>query len=163
MKWIIAIAFIALSSSCLSYNGISAEEILFNKVIEASKSSNRRGLSDKDYARVSEYLSQGKSRWIELYPILHKDPFRGVTFFQEGLNIAMAYALPENPVAVLKFVDGENVNEICGLPFIEPAPDEIRNYIQKTIVAIGKVKTGGYWKVQCINLLNRRFSAENLP
>lgn len=161
MKWIVIITLAIFCISCSSGNYKSAEKILFDKVVAASKNSDGKDLSDDDFEKISEYMSQGKERWIRLYPILNKEPFLGVASLQEGLNIAMAYALSDNPGEVLKFVDDNNVGEICGAPFIEPTDDEINNYFVKTNIALNKLKTGGCWKDRCLFNLRRTMTGKS--
>lgn len=157
MKWLIIIISPLFSLSCTSANLHSAEQILLDKVIVASKINDSNTLSVDDYDKISEYISLGRTRWIELYPLLNKAPFLGETSFQEGLDIAMAYALPENPPEVLKFVDESNVDKICGMPFIEPNQDEIKNYLSQTRIALGKLPAGLPWKSKCMSNLNKFF------
>jgi hypothetical protein len=155
MKWLLIITFTLISLSCSSNNLKSAERLLYDKVIIASKTNDSNNLSDVDYDQISEYISQGKSRWIELYPILNRSPFLGATSFQEGLNISMAYALPKNPLKILKFVDKNNVGYICGAPFIEPTQDEVDDYFSQASMALKNLSPGGQWKNECIFNLNK--------
>ncbi|MEG3135057.1 hypothetical protein SC206_15970 [Rouxiella sp. T17] len=157
MKIFIVFIFILFFSSCSLNNSKSTEQALFDKVIAASKDNDGKNLSDVDYDRVLKYISKGKTRWITLYPILNKKPFLDTTFFQEGLNIAMAYALPKSPLEVLKYVDLKNIDDICGAPFIETTFAEKKRYLLKSIKAINKVTSGGQKEYVCIFNLNIAF------
>lgn len=154
MKWPFVVAIALFSLMCSSAEIKSSEEILADKVLTASGSNDSTQLSEKDYEQITAYLSEGRAYWIGLYPVLTRSPFLGQTSFQEGLNIAMAYALPANPAKVLMFLNEENVNAICGVPFIEPAPDEVLLYVAKSTAALSKLNSGVYWKERCMTVLN---------
>ncbi|MBB5412423.1 hypothetical protein HDG34_006395 [Paraburkholderia sp. HC6.4b] len=71
-------------------------------------------------------------------------------------GIALAYALPRNPTAVLKVVDpveGDShilaVSRVCGIPFIDDAP---KNYKAKALHGVSAVTTA---KVRCLDALRR--------
>ncbi|MDQ1212469.1 hypothetical protein [Pantoea anthophila] len=154
MKWPFVVAIALFSLMCSSAEIKSSEEILADKVLTASRSNDSTQLSEKDYEQITVYLSEGYAYWIGLYPVLTRSPFLGQTSFQEGLNIAMAYALPANPAKVLMFLNEENVNAICGVPFIEPARDEVLLYVAKSTAALSKLNSGGDWKERCMTVLN---------
>ncbi|MFW0699398.1 hypothetical protein [Pantoea sp. R13S299] len=155
MKWLIIVVLTLFSVSCSSRGVKSAEQCLSDKVITASRNNDSSSLSDTDFDRITEYLSQGRTRWIEFYPILNQSPFLGATSFQEGLDIAMASALPENPESVLKYVNQDNVNKLCGMPFIEPTPDETETYFLKTRAALINLASQSDRKKSCLAVLER--------
>jgi hypothetical protein len=158
MKWLIIVVLTLLSTACSTGNFKSAEQCLSDKVLTASRNNDSTTLSDADYDQITEYITQGKSGWIKLYPVLNRSPFLGATSFQEGLDIAMAYALPENPEAVLKFVDQSNVNKLCGMPFIEPTPDETEAYFLQTRVALNRLTSEEGWKKRCLAVLENSYA-----
>lgn len=157
MKWPLIIMLFAIA--CSSNAIASKEALLLNKVFTAIRNDSDNEITEIDYEHISRYISQGKSRWIALYPNLSKSPFLGMTSFQEGLNISMAYALPENPSTVFRFVNESNINAICGLPFIEPTQDEIETYFLSTVRSIGNMLSSGYWEKRCLSHLNTAFIA----
>lgn len=157
MKWVYMIIMTLVCISCSSGHFTSPEKILFDKVVAASKYNDGNGLSEDEYDQISDYIAQGKTRWIALYPTLKRAPFLGITSLQEGVDIAMAYALPENPNAVLNFVNDENVNYICGVPFIEPDINEINSYFHRTRKALSELKSATPWKEKCMLNLRRAF------
>lgn len=152
MRWLIFI--IIFTASCSSNNPKYTEQRLFDKVLAASDTHDATALTETDYDNVSGYISQGESRWIALYPRLSQAPFPGVTAFQEGLPVSMAYALSANPAAVIKFLNNTNITLICGMPFIEPTPDEIADYFIKTRRALEKLASGGDEQQRCLTRLN---------
>lgn len=159
MKWIHAVLFI-LFFSCYSNANSHRELVVFEKVGEAIKNKNSASISDDEYDDVSNYISEGKKRWVDLYPALKKEPFSGVASFQEGLDISMAYALSQNPAEVIKFIDKSNVEFICGVPFIEPTQDEINEYYSKARLAILGVRSKSIWKDRCLFTLDKAMAGE---
>lgn len=162
MKIISLIVILLFSISCSSSKVTFEDQRLFDKVISAKKSHDIKNLSEEDYDTIVLNLSRGKDRWIEIYPDLKQPPFTGVTYLQEGLNIAMASALPENPSAVLKFVNETNVEFICGIPFIEPTPAEVEAYYVKASTAINDLASGLSWKKRCLLTLKKAMTIETL-
>ncbi|WP_288475284.1 hypothetical protein [uncultured Pantoea sp.] len=157
MKGLIILLLTLLSSSCSSEKVLSTAPYLSDKVRMASESNDSSTLSDDDYDQITAYLSQGRWRWIAFYPILKQSPFLGATSFQEGLDIAMAYALPENPEMVLKFVNQSNVNKLCNMPFIEPTPDERERYFLQTRAALNRLTTRKEWGEKCLAVLENNY------
>lgn len=153
MKKLIPMTLLFIVLSCTSNNVKTTEHILFDKVVFAIKSGDIQSFSEFDYEHISTYISNGVARWVDLYPKLSKEPFLGITSFQEGLNIAMAYALSVNPSEVLKFVNGSNVDYICGVPFIEPTQGEIDSYYLKAHAALKKITSDSHWKEKCLSIL----------
>lgn len=155
MMRLAATLLIILSVACTSIQTRPSELVLFDKIITASKTNDINALSENEYDRLVEYISEGKTRWIELYPILKKQPFLGITSLQEGLNISMAYALPENPAVVLRFINDTNINDICGIPFIEPTHQEIEDYYLKTQTGLKNLILQSPVKNKCLYTLTR--------
>lgn len=161
MKFLLIATLLLFIFSCSSNKFRSTEENLFDKVFAASELKDSTNLTDIDFDQILLYISKGKVRWIDLYDLLNKDPFLSVAFFQEGLKISMAYALPERPSEVLKFVDESNVKFICGIPFIEPSQSEVDSYYLKTTTALKNITFNEYWKNKCLMTLNEAMSRKN--
>ncbi|MDU4092716.1 MAG: hypothetical protein E7H57_05510 [Pantoea sp.] len=159
MKWLPLIPLF-FSSPCFSDTSYLKEQRIYNKVTTAISTGNSKVISENEYEDISGYISEGQQRWINLYPKLNKKPFLRVTYFQEGLDISMAYALSENPSEVLKFVNERNVNFICGIPFIEPTQDEIKKYYSKTRAAIMSVNSDTIWKDKCLNTMDKVIASD---
>lgn len=153
MKLLAATLLIILSAACPPTLAGSSEQNLFDKIITASRTYDISAISENEYDQLVEYISEGRTRWIDLYPTLSQHPFLGITSLQEGLNISMAYALPINPSEVLKFVNNKNVNFICGMPFIEPTQQEIEHYYSKTKSALDHLVSPNAWGEKCLYTL----------
>lgn len=162
MKWSFMILWL-FAAGCTFNKGYASEHLLFEKIQNAIHLNNSANISDSEYEDLLSYISEGKERWIDLYPDLNNAPFLGMTFFQEGLNVSMAYALPENPAEVLKFVDENNISSVCGAPFIEPAVDEINAYYLKARAAITALSSDIRWKARCLATLNRVMAKDIAP
>lgn len=155
MKWIPFIVALFFPLSSHSGNESITDQVIFNKVTGAINSEDSSNISEREYDQISRLISSGDARWINLYPKLTKQPFLGMTAFQEGLNVSMAYALTKNPSDVLKFVNEGNVDDICGIPFIEPTQREVIAYYEKAKTKIIAVSGKALWKNKCLLILEK--------
>ncbi|WP_311790926.1 MULTISPECIES: hypothetical protein [Pantoea] len=155
MKWLVIIILLLPLAMCAANPHDDKEQVAYRKIKMAIHKNNSNHIALSEYDEVLNYISKGKSQWISLYPELIKPPFLGVAYFQEGLNISMAYALAENPAEVLKFVDINNVDGICGAPFIEPTQQELNSYFIKARAALMATSSKNTWKSRCLMRLDR--------
>ena len=102
-----------------------------------------RALSENDEANwdfVFEKVASGDKEWIYAF----------TTFIAPGADagnatgvlVALAYALPNNPSAVLSLGNntiGPSLARICDLPFIEPEYEFIADYGKRTLAALRQV------------------------
>lgn len=99
-------------------------------------------LYDTDrWGAVESHIAAGEPEWIALAAKLAPGSDASTA---EGLGISLAYALPKKPSAVLQIVslnanDVLGVDKVCGLPFIEPAADEIAAYKRQAPAAVRAV------------------------
>jgi hypothetical protein len=114
-------------------------------------------LSDQASERLFNSIETGNAEWVALAPKL---AIGADGADAEGLGIALAYALPKNPTAVLGVVDpieGDGhilaVSRICGIPFIEEIP---KDYKTKTLKAVAAT-TGVDAKIKsrCLEALSK--------
>jgi hypothetical protein len=85
-------------------------------------------------------IASGNSAWVRLAPGLAQGTDAGNS---TGLTVALAKALPRNPAAVLAILDKApliSAGAVCGVPFIEPSAQEVREYLDKTIPAVTRIK-----------------------
>jgi hypothetical protein len=116
-----------------------------------------RSLDDAAVDRLFERIGTGRAEWVALAPQLAVGADGANA---EGLGIALAYALPKNPAAVLKAVDpveGDShilaVSRVCGMPFIDEAP---KNYKTKALRAVASVTTANpHVKARCLDALRK--------
>lgn len=157
MRYVFIILTIMLTSSCSSPPSKTVEDKLYEKVLTAINKNDREDLSEPDFDAISAYVAKGKSRWLSLYPQLGREPFSGMASFQEGLDISMAYALPENTTATLELVNKENIGKVCGIPFIEPTKKEVDDYYSKALKALESSVDDNQRRQACIAELNSSF------
>lgn len=97
---------------------------------------------DGQFDAVLERIATGNAAWVELAPRLAQGTDGSASI---GLTIALATALPKNPAAVLRVLDDGPVlgaSAVCGVPFIEPAPGDVKAYLDRTIPAVSDVPEG---------------------
>lgn len=85
-------------------------------------------------------VESGDARWLAVADALADGTDAGDT---EALRISVAMALRKNPGAVLAMADTKMpfaLPEICGAPFIEPAPDFYRRYLRDARRALDRYK-----------------------
>ncbi|QCP54382.1 hypothetical protein FAZ95_36190 [Trinickia violacea] len=89
---------------------------------------------------VLDRIASGKAAWVRLAPGLAQGTDAGDS---TGLTVALARALPKNPTAVLAALDEGPVigpAAVCGVPFIEPSPQEVHEYLGRAIPAVTHVE-----------------------
>ena len=148
---------LALICSC-SHSKEESEDRLYGNVLSAIDNMKASNLSYADFDNILEYISTGEARWLVLYPKLRKEPFLGMTYFQEGLDISMSYALENNAYETLKYINAENFDKICGLPFIEPTDEEIKTHYLKARKSLEKYRIKNDKAAYCLSNLEK-----NLP
>ncbi|MDR5782316.1 hypothetical protein QCE63_23210 [Caballeronia sp. LZ065] len=97
---------------------------------------------DGQFDAVLDSIASGNAAWVELAPRLAQGTDASASI---GLTIALATALPKNPAAVLSVLDDGPVlgaAAVCGAPFIEPAPGEMKAYLDRAIPAVSDVPEG---------------------
>ncbi len=90
---------------------------------------------------VIDRMGDGNAGWIALAPKLAPGSDAGSS---EDLGIALAFALPKNPRAVLAALDLGNgivlgADRVCGAPFIEDTVKDIPAYRRRAIRAVKAV------------------------
>lgn len=102
-----------------------------------------RELNDEDrFDAVLDRIGQGSADWIALAPRLAPGTDAAAA---EGLGIALAHALPLNPVAVLRAtgVDDDGavgIKRVCSIPFIETSPSYNGAYARRALAALSAVR-----------------------
>ena len=92
-----------------------------------------------DWDRVMDKVDAGDGRWIALVPLLAPGADAGTA---EELPIALAFALPHNPRAVLTVLagkDGFRAEDVCSAPFIEDTVRDIPGYLRSAKAAVARV------------------------
>lgn len=89
---------------------------------------------------VLDRIASGNAAWVRLASGLAQGTDAGDS---TGLTVALAKALPRNPAAVLAALnDGPVIGPaaVCSVPFIEPSPQEVREYLGQAIPAVTRVE-----------------------
>ncbi|MGF6604836.1 hypothetical protein P3T23_009592 [Paraburkholderia sp. GAS448] len=112
-----------------------------------------------EYDRVLNHIQNGNGRWIALAPRLAPGTDAGTA---EDLGIALAYALPENPEAVLSVIDGKDgpvigVSRVCGVPFIEGTIGDVHAYTERAVAAVSRADRPdlAHVRLACLDALQR--------
>ena len=97
-----------------------------------------RLLANGDYERVMDRIDTGDARYVALALKLAPGADAGAA---EELPIALAFALPRNPRAVLAVLgpNGFPVEDVCSAPFIEDTVKDIPGYIRRAERAVSAV------------------------
>ncbi|CAD6514224.1 hypothetical protein ACFQ3P_04325 [Paraburkholderia sabiae] len=85
---------------------------------------------------VLDKIASGNTAWVRISRDLATGTDAGDS---TGLSVALAKALPKNPKAVLAVLDDGPVtgaSVVCGVPFIEPTPREVKDYLNRAIPAV---------------------------
>ncbi|MBE1159483.1 hypothetical protein [Dyella acidiphila] len=115
------------------------------------------GLGDR-FDGVLDRIDTGDADWIALVPRLAQGTDAGNS---EGLSIALAYALPKNPAAVLAVVteDGGilSVSRVCSIPFIEDSVKDRPGYKRQALRAMEAVRVAALQRAKesCFAVLSR--------
>ena len=85
---------------------------------------------EENWESVLSKMESGSPAWLSLAPSLRKGTDAGGT---EGLDFAVARALPKAPQIVLGLIGSDfKVNDVCTSPFIEAEPGGEERYLLKT-------------------------------
>ena len=87
---------------------------------------------------VMDQVSAGGTDWIKLTRELRSATDAGKS---TSLRVAMASALPENPIEILSSVNIRFMfDDACGFPFIEAEQDYLENHFKSSMAALEKAK-----------------------
>ena len=90
----------------------------------------------KDWEKLLDVISTGNSKWVKIAVLLRPETDAGKT---TGLQVAMAYALPNAPENVLPTIGhGFEFDDVCGFPFIEPEQSFLKDHYEKSMKALEK-------------------------
>jgi hypothetical protein len=156
MKNIAYLGGLLLAWSCISHAAtLTPAEISSEIELHGAKAVVQKLYSAGLFDQVLDDIAAGQSAWIQLAPGLARGTDAGTS---EGLIIALAHALPNNPKAVLEVLDTGSVisaHAVCGVPFIEPTPQEIAAYLERAIPAVEAVQESTQFPMRedCLQVL----------
>ena len=141
MRWIIFALALLTANDALAAVALTPEGIARDIEANGAKAVVDRLWNSGDYDRLLDHIDKGTSAWVALAPKLAAGTDAGSS---EELSIALAYALPRNPEAVLAVLDPKNAalepDMVCSAPFIEDTVKDIPRYIKRTKAAVSRVK-----------------------
>jgi hypothetical protein len=161
MKYFSVLVAALLVASSVSAAVLSPDEIAKDIKMHGAHAVVARLLTNGDYDRVMDKVDTGDARWVALVPLLAPGADAGAA---EELPIALAFALPRNPQAVLSVVGGKSgfpAEDVCSAPFIEGTIDNIPAYIKKAEAAVSRVSEPGLAEVKakCLGELKKAAAA----
>ena len=123
------------SSEDMPDAGQIAREIDMNGARKTVMSLDSKG----QFEAVLTRIASGDPAWVSLARSLAQGTDASDS---TGLIIALATALPKNPVAVLRTLDDGpplTASAVCGAPFIEPAEGDVKAYLAQATPAVAGV------------------------
>ncbi len=94
---------------------------------------------EPNYDIVLEHIAEGSNGWIRIAGEIA--PYTDATF-SEGLRVALADALVENPAGVLRFIGSEeHFDQACGYPFVRQTDHYLRQHQKAALAALNRVRT----------------------
>jgi hypothetical protein len=94
---------------------------------------------EPNYDIVLEHIAEGSNGWLKIAAEIA--PFTDSTF-SEGLRVALADALVENPAGVLRLIGTEeHFDQACGYPFVRQTDHYLRQHQKAALAALNRVKT----------------------
>jgi hypothetical protein len=154
------VALTLLAGQAVAKSALSPEAIIAEINRNGATATVRRlwGTADASaWNAVADHIMRGEAAWIALVPKLAAGADAATA---EDLGIDLAYALPKNPLAVLRAIDPADgfvigASRVCSVPFIEPSARFQRRYKARAIAAVSRVKDPKLSKVQrdCLSVL----------
>lgn len=138
MKAGIALAALLACSPALA-GAPSADAIAKDIAAHGAKAVVDRLDSKGDYERVLDLIDKGNTDYVALAPKLAPGADAGNA---EALIISLAFALPNNPRAVLSILGGKDgfaVDDVCEAPFIEGTVPSVPAYVKSAKRALAQV------------------------
>jgi hypothetical protein len=148
----------ALASAAACAASLSPERIAKEIASRGAQAVVERLTKDGDYDRVLGHIDSGDGSWVALAPKLAPGADAGNA---EALVISLAFALPNNPGAVLSILSGKDgfaPEDVCSAPFIEGTVRDIAAYVRKAEAAVSRVTDPGRQAVKAACLAQLRKS-----
>jgi hypothetical protein len=94
---------------------------------------------EPNYDIVLEHIAEGSNGWLRIAAEIA--PFTDAAF-SEGLRVALADALVENPAGVLRLIGSEeHFDQACGYPFVRQTDQYLRKHQKAALAALNRVRT----------------------
>lgn len=95
------------------------------------------------YDMILNHISTGEAAWLRIAAEIGPytvSPYTSEPNFAKGLNVALAYALLENPSGVIRMRHADDhFMHACMYPFPQPSDAFIHHYQQRALLALKRV------------------------
>jgi hypothetical protein len=96
------------------------------------------GQDEPNYDIILNHISSGDEKWLKIASEI--GPYTQDPNFSKGLNVAIAYALLENPTAVLRMRNADDhFMNACMYPFPQPSETFLHNFQHHALTALTRV------------------------
>jgi hypothetical protein len=103
-----------------------------------SKDIDPHAQEEPNYDIILNHISSGSEAWLKIAAEIA--PYTNEPNFNRGLNVAIAYALLENPTAVLRMRNADDhFMNACMYPFPKPSETFLRHFQKRALVALTRV------------------------
>jgi hypothetical protein len=129
--------FVATTSACAT-GVLTARQVAIEIKAHGAREAIATLAANDQWDTVTAHIVNGETEWIALAPQLASGSDAGSA---EDLGIALAYALPKQPAAVLRVIDPANgpvtgTDRVCGMPFIEDSVEDLPAYRRQARAAL---------------------------
>jgi len=138
---LLAVALTLPAATCAKGQSITTPAQVAASIAQKGAGPFFASLDGQASEKLFNKIESGNADWVALAPRLAPGADGANA---EGLAIALAYALPRNPSAVLNVIDpieGDAhilaISRVCGVPFIEEIP---KGYKARTLKAVASAK-----------------------
>ncbi len=93
---------------------------------------------EPNYDIILNHISSGQDNWLHIASEI--GPYIADPSFNKGLNVALAYALLENPTGVLRMRSAdEHFTSACMYPFPQPSDTFLHKYQRRALASLARV------------------------
>ena len=103
-----------------------------------SKDIDPHSQEEPNYDIILNHISTGKDAWLKIAAEI--GPYTNDPSFAKGLNVAIAYALLENPTTVLRMRNADDhFMNACMYPFPKPSEAFLHHFQHRALTALTRV------------------------
>jgi len=99
---------------------------------------------EPNYDIILNHIATGQEAWLKIASEIGPytmPPYSAEPNFSRGLDVAIAYALIENPAAVLRMRNAdEHFMNACMYPFPQPSTTFLQHFQHRAFIALTRVK-----------------------
>jgi hypothetical protein len=111
--------------------------------LRVTKESDPHNWDEPNYDIILNHIATGNAAWLKIAAEIGPyttSPYTSDANFNKGLDIALAYALLENPIGVIRMrhADDHFMNA-CMYPFTQPSEAFVKHFQQHALIALKRV------------------------